>query len=260
MGRFFGSSDSKKEKKAQEFDDNEIIVIVDRSIDPHLVVFHDPNSYLSEQYRHFRTNMMALNTDGSPQSLVFTSSNKGEGKSVSVANIALSMVETANMRVCLIDADFRAPSIGKMFGLEEGPGLSDLLLDRLALNKVLTPTKMENLHVIQAGRSPRNTTELLDADSMVDLIKALKQDFQYILFDTPPVFPYTDACILGAKSNGIVLVIKMDHTNRTTVDKTIRSLEAAGGSVVGTFLTAIRPSEKEESRSYYYYSDDDAPE
>lgn len=237
-------------------EEGELIVIVDRSIDPHLVVFHDPKSFLSEQYRHFRTNLMALNLDGSPRSLVFTSANKGDGKSISIANIALSLVECDNVRVCLVDTDFRAAALGRMFGVEDSPGLSNLLKEGLNLSKVLQPTKVENLHLIPAGDEPRNPTELLGSDRFTNLMNALKRDFQYILLDTPPVFPYTDACILGSKSNGIIMVVKMDQTNKTKVEKAIRALESAGGRVIGSFLTALRPQDKEESRDYYYYREE----
>lgn len=256
MGWLFrSSSESRKDRKGPL--DSELIVIVDRSVDPHLVVYHDPRSYLSEQYRHFRTNLTALNKDGSPRSLVITSTSKGEGKSITAGNVALSLVELPNTRVCLVDADFRMPSLGKMFGLDEGPGLSELLLEGLSLDKVLKPTKVDNLNLIQAGREPRNPTEILGSERLINLINALKQDYQYILLDTPPVFPYTDACILGARSNGIILVVRMDRTHKSTVEKAVKSLENAGGNVVGSFLTALRTVEKEESRDYYYYRDDD---
>lgn len=237
-------------------EESELIVIVDRSVDPHMVVYHDPKSFLSEQYRHFRTNLLALNRDGSPRCLVFTSSNKGDGKSISVGNIALSLVECDNTRVCLVDCDFRAPALGRMFGLDEGPGLSDLLQKGMALDRVLQPSKIENLFLINAGKEPQNPTELLGSERFSNLINALKKDFQYILLDTPPVFPYTDACVLGARSNGIIMIVKMDQTRKTRVEKAIKSLESAGGQVIGTFLTAMRPSEKEESRDYYYYREE----
>lgn len=254
---FFRSSDtSKKDRKGPM--DSELIVIVDRSVDPHLVVYHDPRCFLAEQYRHFRTNLLALNKDGSPRSLVITSTSKGEGKSVTTGNVALSLVELPNSRVCLVDADFRMPSVGRMFGLDEGPGLSELLLEGLSLDKVLKPTKVDNLFVIQAGREPRNPTEILGSERLIDLINALKQEYQYVLFDTPPVFPYTDACILGARCNGIILIVRMDRTHKNTVEKAVKSLESAGGNVVGTFLTAVRTVEKEESRDYYYYRDEDS--
>ena len=255
MGWFFRSSPDGSGKDQEAPKDDELIVIVDRSMDPHLVVYHDPKSFLSEQYRHFRTNLLALNKDNSPRSLVLTSANKGDGKSISLANIGLSLVESG-LRVCLVDTDFRGPSLAGMFGLEEEPGLSDLILDRIGLSKVLVPSKVENLYLLPAGREPQNPTELLGSDRLVDLINVLKQDFHYILLDTPPVFPFTDACILGARCNGIVFVVKMEKTSRAVVQKAVNSLENAGGKVIGTFLTAIRPVRTDESHDYYYYRDD----
>ncbi len=255
MGLFSRSSQSNGDNESGK-DDSELIVIVDRTVDPHIVIYHDPRSLLSEQYRHFRTNLMALNKDGSPKSLVFTSSNKGEGKSVTIANIAVSLVECDNTRVCMVDADFRAPMLGRMFGIKSGPGLSEMISEGLSLDRVLVPTKIDNLSLIRAGAEPPSSTELLGSERLSNLISALKQDFQYVLFDTPPVMPYTDACVLGARCNGTVFVVKMDETQKSRVEKAVKMAESAGARVIGTFLAAIRPSEREEGKGYYCYREE----
>lgn len=259
MGLFskFSRSGDKppKKPKTRKKPVEEMVVLVDSSMDPHLVVYHDPKSVMAEQYRQFRTNLLALNRDGSPLSLVFTSSAKGEGKSISLANIALSLAEYELTRVCLVDSDFRDPSLARMFGLDPSPGLAELLQEGLPLRAVLRETKVDDLYLIPSGREPRNPTELLGSDRLVSTMNALKGEFRYVLFDTPPVFPFSDASILGSKCNGIVLVIRMERTNRNTADRTVQLLESAGGKVLGTFLTGLRMEEKEYGADYYYYGE-----
>ncbi|MEW6745747.1 MAG: CpsD/CapB family tyrosine-protein kinase [Planctomycetota bacterium] len=227
-----------------------LIIIVDRTMDPHLVVYHDPKSLLAEQYRSFRTNLMALNRAGSPRSILFTSTVKGEGKSVTAANIGICVAELPSAKAVIIDADFRAPVQDQLFGLEKGPGLADLILDGLPLDRILLPTKVRNLYVIRSGRQPRNPSELLGSERMLSVIHALKAEFNFVLFDSPPVNPFTDAATLAALTDGVVFVVRMERTHRTDIERAIGSISDAGGRVIGTFLTALEPRERE----YYEYA------
>ena len=167
--------------------------LVDRAMDPHLVVYHDPGSAISEQYRTFRTNLLAMNADGAPRALGVTSAIKGEGKSITAANLALALVEMPDTKALLIDADLRQPSVAALFGRPSEPGLSDLLHDGLALDQVIQPTMVPNLSVLPAGREIRNPSELLGSPRITDLVNALKAEYNYLLFDTPPVLPCADA-------------------------------------------------------------------
>ena len=229
-----------------------VIVVVDRTVDPHLVVYHDPKSLLAEQYRAFRMNLLALNRAGSPRALLFTSSVKGEGKSITTANVSLSLAERAETKVALVDADFRNPRQGELFGLGRGPGLSELLQGAVPLDRIITPTKVRNLYVIRAGREPRNPSELLGSERLLNLIHALKSEFNYVLFDTPPVHPYTDSSTLSALVDGCVFVIRMDYSRREEIERSIKSIQDAGGQVIGTFLAGVESTEPDR---YYDYAD-----
>lgn len=231
-------------------DEETVVVIEDASIDPHLVVYHDPRSMLSEQYRQFRTNLMAMLHGRGSRALAFTSAMKGEGKSVSVANVAVALGELATARVCLIDTDFRAPRMGELFGLEDGPGLAELLLEEAPLSRAITQTKVRNLSVIRAGREPRNPSELLGSGRVKDLLAVLKTEFTHILCDTPPLNPFTDAAVLGSQLDGVVLVVRAARTPRDEVERARLSLQRAGANLIGVFMTDVAPASKREIDYY----------
>jgi capsular exopolysaccharide synthesis family protein len=227
-----------------------VIVITDSSIDDHVVMYHEPKSLQAEQYRAFRTNLLAMHQGRGSRALAITSAMKGEGKSLSAVNIAICVAEAPGTRVCLVDTDFRAPRIAGLLGVGPGPGLSDLLLDELGLNAVLAETKIRDLAVIRAGREPRNPSELLGSDRIRDLLATLKTDFTHIICDTPPVNPYTDAAVLGAYMDGVLLVIRLGKTQREQAERAKHVLERAGVNLLGTFLTDVMPSDKDE-QDYY---------
>ena len=227
-----------------------VIVITDSSIDPHVVMYHEPKSIQAEQYRAFRTNILAMNKGRGSRALAITSAMKGEGKSLTAVNIAICLAEAPGLRVCLLDTDFRAPRIGRLMGIGPGPGLSDLLLDDLQLSRVLVETKISDLTIIRAGREPRNPSELLGSNRVRDLLAVLKTDYTHIICDTPPVNPYTDAAVLGAHMDGILLVIRIGKTLREQAEKARNVLERAGANVVGTFVTDAAPADKQEGDYY----------
>ncbi|MGQ0552678.1 MAG: CpsD/CapB family tyrosine-protein kinase [Planctomycetota bacterium] len=217
-----------------------------------VVMYHDARSLHAEQYRACRTNLAALNRGGGPWSVVVTSSRKGEGKSVTAANVAACLGELSGARVCLIDADFRSPRQAGLFGLPNQPGLTELHDDKATLKQVLLPTVLSALHVLPAGSEPRSTAELLGSERFANLIDELKRRYTWVLIDTPPVNPYTDACVLAARCNGALLVVRMEQTTRDLVARSIHNLQRAGGRVLGSFLTGLTP-DRDDSDRYGYY-------
>lgn len=217
-----------------------------------LVMYHDPRCLHSEQYRAFRTNLTALNRGGGPWAIVFTSSRKGEGKSVTAANVAACLAELPGQRVCLLDVDFRAPSQAGIFGLPNEPGASELLQDKVALKDVVRPTVVPSLDLIPAGGEARSPAELLGSERFTNLVAELKRRYSWILIDTPPINPYTDACVLAARSNGAVLVVRMEQTSKDLVQRTVQSINRAGGKVLGSFLTGL-PTDREDAERVGYY-------
>ena len=227
-----------------------MIVITDSSIDDHVIMYHEPRSIQAEQYRAFRTNLLAMHKGRGSRAMAITSAMKGEGKSLSAVNIAICLAEAPGTRICLVDTDFRAPRIAGLLGVGPGPGLSDLLIDELGLNNVLVETRVRDLFVIRSGREPRNPSELLGSDRIRDLMATLKTDFTHIICDTPPVNPYTDASVLGAHMDGVLLVVRMGKTEKEQGERAKHVLERAGVNLIGTFLTDMAPSDKRELDYY----------
>ena len=227
-----------------------LVVITDTAVDPHIVMHHEPRALQAEQYRAFRTNLLAMGRNKGSRSVVLTSGVKGDGKSVSAVNIAICLAEAPGTRVCLIDADFRSPRVADLLGLGGGKGLSELLLDEATLADVLVETRVQNLFVIRSGRPPRNPSELLASERVKNLLDTLKQQFTHILCDTPPVNPFTDAAVLGARTDGVVLVVRMNSTGREQAERARHVLERAGAHVNGAFLTDTAAQDPDAAADY----------
>jgi len=231
--------------------EDDLVVLVDASLDPRLVVFHEAHSYQAEQYRAFRTNLRAMNTGGDPKSLMFTSTSPNEGKTTTVCNVALSLAEFAELRVCLVDMDLRAPSVHGMFGLPRSPGLADVLLDRADPRKALHRVATPNLSVMPAGRPTDKPNEVLGSEYVLDLVRYLKQDYNYILIDTPPTQVFADASHIGRIMDGTVLVVSLGKTLKHQADESLESLRTGGAIVLGSFVTGTATAENDEVAELY---------
>ncbi len=221
-------------------------------VSPALVIYHEPRSLHAEQYRAFRTNLTALNRGGGPWVVVVTSSRKGEGKSVTAANVAACLAELPGQRVCLMDVDFRRPAQGNLFGRANTPGVSELLQDQAQLPQVIQTTVVPALDLMTAGEEPRSSAELLGSERFTNLLGELKRRYSWVLVDTPPVKPYTDACVLASRTNGALLVVRMEATSRDLAQRSVQAIQRAGGKVIGTFLTGMPGDREDSDRSGYY--------
>jgi capsular exopolysaccharide synthesis family protein len=224
-------------------------------VDGHLVMYHDPGGLQAEQYRACRTNLTALNRNGAPWALVITSSKRGEGKSVTAANLAACLAEIPGTRVCLLDLDSRAPSQAQLFGADQGIGVTELVSGEATINQVLKPTVVPGLDFVSAGREHENPAELLGGQSFIDVMDDLKRRYSWVIMDAPPVNPWTDACVVSALVNGALVVVRLQDTPRATVTRTMESINAAGGKVMGSFLTGLIPDVDEAAREGYARAD-----
>jgi capsular exopolysaccharide synthesis family protein len=197
----------------------------------------DPRGQVAEQFRSLRNSIIALNPDGAPRSVVFTSAVAGEGKTVAAINLAIAMAELPGNHVLLVDANLHDPSLERYLGLERHQGLADVLRGRCALDAAIRHTAVENVSVIGAGTLPENPSKLLGSDRTRVVLSTLKQRFSYVLIDSPEALSISDASLLGAMVDGIVLVVKMNDTTKTLVEQTYNQLETLGGNVLGTCLT-----------------------
>jgi len=214
--------------------------IADTSIEDHVVSFHDPSSPIGEQYKILRTNMETLRKEKGYKSFVITSSINGEGKTVTSINLAISMAQGFTSKsVLLIDADMRKSKVAKYLGLENSPGLSDILRGKVTVQDVIVSPDIENLTVIPAGKSLKNAAELLDSKKMESFLKEAKAKYDYIFIDTPPIMPLTDACIIGPKIDGVIMVVQAGRTQRDIVKSAKLRLYQSRANTVGFVMTGV---------------------
>ena len=215
---------------------DEYVVLVDESVDPHVVVYHDPQCEAAEQYRCFRTQLLANFRESSPKVLIITSSVAKEGKSISTANFGVALADLPGKRVCLVDGDLRKPFLDKVFGVFGRPGLADYLSGDKEIDHVLYPVCMESLNLVPAGIEPRRAIDQLGSDRFQDLLVELRKRFDFVLIDTPPTELFSDSIVMGGQSDGILLITRMQSTPRAAIERAIRRIEQAGGRVIGVFL------------------------
>lgn len=218
-------------------------------VDPHLVPVADPKSPLSEQYRSLRTNILALAQSQQWKAFVVTSSVPGEGKSVTSANLACVLAEQSDRKIVLVDADMRKPTQHKLFAVDNTRGLSDYLSGGSMLEMALQRSRLSNLWVLPAGRTPANPAELLTGKRMDDLLARLRRDYDFVVIDTPPVVATTDAAVLSPRVDGTILVIRMESTQREVTKHAAELLRKARANLCGTVLTDLQGDVKD----YYYY-------
>ena len=214
-----------------------------------IISYNDPKSVISEQYRAIRTNIEYSNVDQNTKTILVTSSDKNEGKTTTVSNLAVSFANL-NKKVLLIDCDLRNASIHKMFRLNNIYGLTDILAKDRAVDKCIQETELENLYVLTAGAIPPNPAEILSSDKMKNLIENLKNVYDYIFIDTPPIGLVTDAGVLSSFIDGVVLVVKSESVEKKYLEETKKKLDAVDARILGAILNSY----KSEQKDYNYYS------
>jgi capsular exopolysaccharide synthesis family protein len=207
-----------------------------------VVVHHDRGSVITEQYRAIRTQILARARNRRLQTHVITSSAPEEGKSVTTVNLGMAFSELRNQRTLLIEGDLRRPSFGRVLNRTCTPGLLQLLRGEISeIDQAIHPTVYENLQFIPAGdRDQTSSTELLSSPRMAQVLDRLKDRYDHIFIDTPPVVTVTDAAILGALSDETLLVVRLNRTPTDMVDRAKRLLRAANCEVAGIILTYLQ--------------------
>ncbi|MBF0490295.1 MAG: CpsD/CapB family tyrosine-protein kinase [Candidatus Omnitrophica bacterium] len=209
-------------------------------VDARLIPYFDPKSTVSEQYKSLTTNLMSLNKGRHPKTIAITSSIASEGKSVTALNLAITLSQAMHKpRILLIDADMRKGKMVNYLGVGPHKGLSEYLAGQVQLNEIIFNIDIEHLSFISCGAVPSHPAELLASLRMKDLLNQLSPQFEFILIDTPPVIPVTDAVIIGAQVDGVVVVIKAGETQRGMVQRAGELLNQAHAHVLGHILTGI---------------------
>jgi non-specific protein-tyrosine kinase len=200
-----------------------------------LVTITDPRSPASEAYRTLRTNLSFYSLDKPLRTLVVTSPAAGEGKSTTIANLAVTMAQSGR-RTILVDTDLRRPTLHELFGAQMSPGLTDMIMAE-AGDLPLQKTEVENLWLLSSGAKPPNPADMLGAARMEQIIAQLAEQADIVLFDAPPVMAAADAAILGARVDGVLLVIQAGKTRRDHSERAREILEKSRARIVGAALT-----------------------
>lgn len=195
------------------------------TLHPLLVSAITPHSPVAEQYRTLRARISQRDEMHPLRTLMITSPGEGDGKSVTAANLALTMAQEFQRRVVLVDADLRAPSTHSLFGLSGAPGLSELISGEASLDDVLVYLPDYRLSVIPAGRTPQFPTELLGSTGMRRVVDTLRGRFDRILLDLPAVMPLADVGTVAPLADGVLMVVRAGVTLRPTLDQALSAFD-----------------------------------
>jgi succinoglycan biosynthesis transport protein ExoP len=221
-----------------------------------LIVQADPRSPRAEAFRTLRTNLQFVDAANHPRSLVFTSSVPGEGKTTTTANLAITMA-ASGARICVVEGDLRRPRLLEYMGMDGSLGLTNVLIGQAQLGDVLQQFAESTVYVIGAGSIPPNPSELLGSAAMIETLRELESRFDVVIIDTPPLLPVTDAAVLSTIAGGTVVVVGAGRVDRDHLARSLQSLEAVKGRVLGLVLNLV-PTKGTDA--YYHYRDRYAPQ
>ena len=220
-----------------------------------LISHFDSKSPISESYRHLRTSLHFIQHDGRLKTITMLSAGQKEGKSATAINLGITYSQLGK-KTLLVDSDLRKPIIHRVFRCEKEHGLTDVLNDGLDLDVAIEKTDIENFSVLSCGTIPPNPSEILASKEMDNLIEKLKERFDKIIFDTPPVNAVADGAIVSKKCDGAVLVAFSNSTHRDSLAHAVEYLERIDANLLGIVLNGIRKHHATPSHYYYYYGKD----
>jgi capsular exopolysaccharide synthesis family protein len=236
-------------KSAREGPNPKRLVIAASKEAVELVTQVRPQSQMAESYRALRTSLLLSNLGAPPKVIMVTSALPQEGKTTTSINCAVVLAQKG-VRVLLIDADLRRPSIHKTLGLGPHSGLSNVLTGSTTLEQAISRTAiLPNLFVLAAGTPPPNPAELLASTNMRDVLTQLREEYDHIVIDTPPSLSVTDSVVLSPRADAVVLVIRSGQTTKNALRRARDILMQVNAKVVGVLLNAVDLS----SPDYYYY-------
>jgi len=203
-----------------------------------ILTLHKPRSTIAEAYRAVRTGLN-FGVRGEGHKVVqVTSPDPGDGKSTFTANLAVSLAQTGK-RVLLVDADFRRPRVAKIFGTESTLGLSGVIQGTADLTDAVIPSGVENLSLLVCGPRPVNPSELLGSQQFRELVEVLREAYDFVLIDTPPVLAVTDPCVVAPRVDGVVLLIRITKDVRPHARRSVESLQELGANILGVVVNGV---------------------
>ena len=236
---------------------------------PFLVSLLSPRSTVAEAYRSLRTNVEFLSLEKNVKTLCVTSASLMEGKTTTAINLAITIAQMGK-RTLLVEADLRKPFLHHAFGIPRDPGLTevivgnkdwreclrtatDLMLGPLGVEKLMTMPNVDKLFLLSSGTPPPNPSEFLNSQRMQDLIAQFREQFDFVIFDCPPILPVTDAAILASKTDGTLMVYRVGKIARSALKRAKVLLENVRGRVLGVVLTGLKAETSPDYEELQYY-------
>ena len=203
-----------------------------------VLTFHRPKSTTSEAYRAVRTALnFGIRGEGH-KVIQITSPDPGDGKSTLSSNLAVCMAQSGK-RVLLVDADFRRPRVHKLFGADSTCGLSSVIKGTADLSEAVVQTDLDNLYLLPCGPRPTNPSELLTSSRFSEMIHVLREQYDIVLIDTPPVLAVTDPCVVAPRVDGVVMLIRITKHVRPHAKRALESLESLGANLLGIVVNGV---------------------
>jgi tyrosine-protein kinase Etk/Wzc len=218
-----------------------------------VITIHDGRSSPAEAFRTLRTNLLYRPAYDRVRSLVVGSAMAGEGKTITAANLAVAMAQQG-LRVILVDCDLRKPRLDELFGIGRKPGVTELVMGEATMDEAVRPLELvQGLYILPAGTLPPNPTELVGGARMRELLRVLREQFDMVILDSPPLAGGADSAILGAASDGVILVVRAGETDTEAVRHAARQLHAVGARLVGAVVNDPDGEVRRHEGYYYHY-------
>lgn len=223
-----------------------------RSInDNNLITLINPKSKISEAFRSLRTNIQYSAMDSQLKVIMVTSAQKEEGKTTTVSNLAVAYAQEGK-KVLLIDTDLRRPSLHQVFMQSNRVGLTSLLAYQLKWQEVVKDTMQDNLSIITSGPIPPNPSEMLGNQRMQLLVEELREHYDIILIDTPPILAVTDGLVMNSLCDGVILVVIAGKVEKELVKKAKANLDYVNARIIGIVFNKINRKDVKATLNYEY--------
>lgn len=210
----------------------------------------------TEAFRVLRTNLQFIDLDNQPRVLVVTSATPGEGKTMTATNLAIALAQTGR-KTLVIDADLRRPRVATTLGVDPAIGFTTALVGRTDISDAIQVHEPSGLHVLASGAKPPNPTEILQARVTKDFISRLRQSYDMVVIDAPPLLPVADAAVLASIADGCLLVARHNKTTTDQASDAIARLHQVGGRLLGVVVNMV--SKRAVGSYYYYYYEETSP-
>ena len=208
------------------------------TISPSLSVHHQPKGRVAEAYRGVRTAVFFSTRISGHKVFQVTSPSPGDGKTTLASNLAVA-IANAGKRILLIDADFRRPRVHTLFGITSDTGMSSVIEGTVELNDAIRETSVDNLSILPCGPRPSNPAELLTSRRFEELLEVLREKYELVLIDSPPVLAVTDPLNVAARVDGVLLVMRLTKTARNNGHRALDAIEAIGANILGVVVNGV---------------------